>query len=123
MNPSNQNEHMYWKAVSNLMFFRPNNRAIRGFCFFLLFLSAGPSAFTAIRDPDYEPSPQEISQAQATMASLFGRGATMPAAPRMGGTIALPSFDSSEMEVSKKSLEEAQRRDLDAAMASEDERI
>ncbi len=105
------------------MFFRPNNPVIRKFCFMLLFLSAAPAAFAVVRDADPEPSSQEISQAQATMASLFGRGATMPATPRMGGTIALPSFDNSEMEVSKESLEEAQQRDLDAAMASANEGI
>jgi hypothetical protein len=43
-------------------------------------------------DPGKEAS---ASQAQATMASLFGRGAKMTEIPRIKGTIALPAFDSS----------------------------
>ena len=58
-----------------------------------------------------EPEEASPSQAQATMASLFGRGAKMPGIPRMGGTIALPSFDSSGMVIDEGSLSEAGRND------------
>ncbi len=34
-----------------------------------------------------------LSQTQATLASLFGRGATMPVAPRVDGVIVLPKVD------------------------------
>jgi len=71
-------------------------------------LSLIPAAFAA-RSVEPEQSGQDVSQAQATMASLFGRGATIPSIPHMGGTLALPSFDSSGMEVSEGSLNEAQR--------------
>ncbi len=43
-----------------------------------------------------------VSQAQATLASLFGRGAKMPVAPRVNGTIALPSFDNSDMQIDER---------------------
>lgn len=39
------------------------------------------------------------AQAQATLASLFGRGATMPEPPGMNGSIALPSFDNSKLKI------------------------
>lgn len=58
-------------------------------------------------EPREDASP---SQAQATMASLFGRGAKMPGIPRMGGTIALPSFDSSGMKIDEGSLSATQRQ-------------
>lgn len=46
-----------------------------------------------------------VSSAQATMASLFGRGAVMPVPPQMtGGTLALPSFDSSNLEIDKETV-------------------
>lgn len=71
-----------------------------------------PHAFaqqkTGSEDPGQEASP---SQAQATMASLFGRGAKMPGIPRIEGTIALPSFDSSGMKIDEATLIQAQRRD------------
>lgn len=61
---------------------------------------------SAVQDTETEqPSWQGVSQAQATLASLFGRGATMPSVPRMSGTIALPSFDSRGMKVDEGSLD------------------
>jgi len=84
-------------------------------CFFLAsVLFAAVPLGLAVQDMEAEQSGQEAAQAQATMASLFGRGVTMPSLPHMGGTIALPSFDSSEIEVSEESLAEAQQRELDA---------
>lgn len=56
-----------------------------------------------------EPEDAAPSQAQATMASLFGRGAKMPGIPRISGTIALPAFDSSGMVIDEKSLIAAQQ--------------
>ncbi|MBI4711146.1 MAG: hypothetical protein HY767_01590 [Candidatus Omnitrophica bacterium] len=50
------------------------------------------------------------AQAQATMASLFGRGAKMPSIPRAGGTIALPAFDDSSMTIDEGSLRAAERQ-------------
>ena len=50
------------------------------------------------------------AQAQATMASLFGRGAKMPGIPRINGTIALPAFDSSGMTIDEGALKAAQER-------------
>ena len=58
-------------------------------------------------EPGQEPS---APQAQATMASLFGRGAKMPGIPRIDGTIALPAFDNSDMKIDEGSLGEAQRQ-------------
>ena len=49
------------------------------------------------------------SQAQATMASLFGRGAKMPGIPRIDGTIALPSFDNSGMKIDEDAVSETHR--------------
>lgn len=51
-----------------------------------------------------------VSQAQATMASLFGRGAKMTAIPRISGTIALPTFDNPKMTVDEEVLRAAQRQ-------------
>lgn len=56
-----------------------------------------------------EPEEASPSQAQATMASLFGRGAKMPGIPRIDGTIALPSFDSSGMKIDEDTVSETQR--------------
>lgn len=55
----------------------------------------------AQQETGYEEDDQGASaaQAQATMASLFGRGATMPGPPRINGTIALPAFDDPNMKI------------------------
>jgi hypothetical protein len=71
---------------------------------FLLLLSPLASA-QQNREPAEDSSP---SQAQATMASLFGRGAKMPGIPRLGGTIALPSFDSSGMKIDESVVRKAE---------------
>jgi hypothetical protein len=81
-------------------------------CFGILFFLFLPAPLisaqqrTAADDPGQEAS---LSQAQATMASLFGRGAKMPGIPRIEGTIALPSFDSSGMKIDEATLDQAQR--------------
>ena len=77
---------------------------------FILFVAP---AVLAQQNAQPEDSGQEVLQAQATMASLFGRGTTMPIVPHMGGTIALPSFDSSGMEIDERSLSAAQRQGLE----------
>jgi len=59
--------------------------------------------------PDEPGQEASLSQAQATLASLFGRGAKMPSIPRIDGTIALPSFDSSGMQIDESALIAAQR--------------
>jgi hypothetical protein len=38
-----------------------------------------------------------LSQTQATLASLFGRGATMPVAARVDGVIVLPKADNNSV--------------------------
>jgi len=75
---------------------------------FFLLLSPLASAQQSSRseDPGQEASP---SQAQATMASLFGRGAKMPGIPRISGTIALPAFDSSGMVIDEDAVSETHR--------------
>lgn len=86
------------------------------FCFCLaVLLSFSPLAFAQQKIDPQEPE-QEAStaQAQATMASLFGRGAKMPGIPRMSGTIALPSFDSSGMTIDEDALSAAQRGEQNA---------
>lgn len=61
--------------------------------FALLAISEAPAQQSErSQDPGQEAS---LSQTQATMASLFGRGATMPVAPRVDGVIALPSSNNS----------------------------
>ena len=61
--------------------------------------------------PEERGQEASATQAQATMASLFGRGAKMPGIPRINGTIALPSFDSSGMKVDEGALRAAQHED------------
>jgi len=68
--------------------------------------------FVFARQPAASAEPGEetsASEAQVTMASLFGRGGKMPGIPRIDGTIALPAFDNSEMKIDEGSLNEAQR--------------
>jgi len=73
-------------------------------------LSQLPLAFAQQKvrseDPGNEAS---AAQAQATMASLFSRGAKMPSIPHASGTIALPSFDSSGMTIDEGALLAAER--------------
>jgi hypothetical protein len=70
-----------------------------------------PVAF-AQQEVASEEAGQEASasQAQATMASLFGRGAKMPGIPRINGTIALPAFDNADMKIDEGSLNAAQQQ-------------
>jgi hypothetical protein len=60
---------------------------------------------------DQSEGVQEASttQAQETLASLFGRGAKMPSIPHPKGTVALPAFDSSGIMIDEGSLREAGR--------------
>lgn len=51
----------------------------------------------------------EVKKAQATMASLFGKNAVISVPPRMGGTVALPSFDSKNMKIDQGAIERDQR--------------
>jgi hypothetical protein len=86
-------------------------RMTQKYFFLAILLSFSVTSVVSVaQDAESQPSGQEVAQAQATMASLFGRGATMPSAPRMSGTIALPPFDSSGIEVDEKSLNEAQQQ-------------
>ena len=70
----------------------------------------------AERDTAVETSGQEasLSESQATLASLFGRGAKMPSIPRINGTIALPSFDSSGLRIDEAALSQASRAEPSA---------
>jgi len=97
------------KIMSTNLFKKPISFYL--FCL-VFFLSLFPVAF-ALQKVGSDDRGQEASasQAQATMASLFGRGAKMPVIPQMRGTIALPSFDSSKMKVDEGSLNAAQRRE------------
>jgi hypothetical protein len=82
------------------------------FYFFTLifFFSFSPLVFSQ-QKVGLEEHGQEASapQAQATMASLFGRGGKMPGIPRINGTIALPVFDGSEMTIDEVTLNAAAR--------------
>ena len=49
-----------------------------------------------------------VAQAQETLSSLFGRNTKMPGIPVVKGTIALPSFDSSNMKIDKDLVEPPQ---------------
>jgi len=85
---------------------------MKSFCFFFLVFSLLLPGASARQQAGLEDRGQEASpsQAQATMASLFGRGAKMPGIPNIRGTIALPAFDSSKMMVDEKSLSAAERQ-------------
>jgi hypothetical protein len=94
------------------------SKELAGLCVFCLvhFLSFLPNAFAQQKSgPDDPGQEASASQAQATLASLFGRGAKMPGIPRINGTIALPSFDSSGMKIDEGSLSAAERQRPDAA--------
>jgi len=88
------------------------SRKLASFCFFFLvfFLTLFPFA-VAQQEVGSEEHRQEASapQTQATMASLFGRGARMPGIPRISGTIALPGFNNSEMTIDDRTLHAVQR--------------
>ena len=90
------------------------SRKLTSFYLFCLvfFLSISPLALaqqkTAPEDRGQEVS---ASQAQATMASLFGRGAKMPGIPRISGTIALPACDGSERTIDEGALRAAAQRE------------
>ena len=79
-------------------------------CFFLAIfvLSLIPTAAAQSKDPREDAS---ATEAQATMASLFGRGAKMPSIPHASGTLALPSFDSAGMTIDDLALSQAQSGD------------
>jgi hypothetical protein len=79
--------------------------------FFCCQLSVLPVAL-AEHKSEMEESGEETSpaQAQATLASLFSRGAKMPGIPRMNGTIALPSFDSPGMKIDEESLRKTESK-------------
>ncbi|MFH0986220.1 MAG: hypothetical protein V1882_11945 [Candidatus Omnitrophota bacterium] len=78
----------------------------------LVFSSLFSSRVMAQQGSDSEGYGQEApaSQAQATLASLFGRGAKMPSVPHPKGTIALPSFDNSRMTIDEGSLPGIQKQ-------------
>ena len=69
--------------------------------FFLLLFSLLPMVAVQA-DESFESSESSPAVAQETLASLFGRGAKMPVAPRMSGKIALPSFDSSDLKIDER---------------------
>jgi len=78
--------------------------------YLVLSFSLFPAAFSQQKAGSEECGQEaSASQAQATMASLFGRGAKMPGIPRINGTIALPTFDSSGMTIDEGFLSEVQR--------------
>ncbi|MDD5227003.1 MAG: hypothetical protein PHV97_07485 [Candidatus Omnitrophica bacterium] len=94
------------------MRFLPKSRMFRRCLFPVVFiLLVVPAAF-AQQEVASEEAGQEASalQAQATMASLFGRGAKMPGIPRINGTIALPAFDNADMKIDEGSLNAAQQQ-------------
>lgn len=86
---------------------------LTGFYFFSLvfFLSLFPLASAQQKTGSKEHGKEDpASQAQATMASLFGRGAKMTAIPRINGTIALPVFDGSGMTINEGTLRAAEQQ-------------
>ncbi len=99
-----------FNAVKNMN--RKQLRKLARFCFFsliaLFFISPLVRAQEKTGSEDRRQE-TPASQAQATMASLFGRGAKMPGIPRINGTIALPAFDSSGMTIDESALISAQR--------------
>ena len=99
-------------AIMRINSERSNSFLSHALLFAVFFLSLLPWASAQQRSASEEPGQEaSASQAQATMASLFGRGAKMPGVPRINGTIALPSFDSSGMKIDEATLIAAQRRD------------
>ena len=77
----------------------------------VFFLSVFPPASAQQKvGPEERGQETSPSQAQATLASLFGRGAKMPGIPRINGTIALPAFDHSKMTIAEGALRAAERQ-------------
>ncbi|HNX69095.1 MAG TPA: hypothetical protein PLL75_06650 [Candidatus Omnitrophota bacterium] len=77
-------------------------RGLTLFLFALFFLCAVMvPGVLAEQSPVADGAGQEgdVSQAQAVLASLFGPEAKMPDVPRPQGTIALPSFDSGNLQI------------------------
>lgn len=74
------------------------------FTVFFLFL---PIALARQNEEREEAS---LSQSQATMSSLFGRGAKMPGIPVPRGTMALPAFDRSGLQIDEGALRAAERQ-------------
>jgi hypothetical protein len=101
----------HFKAVK-IMSSRPfQNPAVFYFFCLSFFLSFSPLAFAQQKAGSEEHGQEaSASQAQATMASLFGRGAKMTAIPSISGTIALPAFDNSGMKIDEKELSAAQQQ-------------
>ena len=57
-------------------------------------------------DPE-EPGPGEDENVQATLNSLFGNGKKIAVPPQLaGGTVALPSFDSGNLEIEEMKAED-----------------
>jgi hypothetical protein len=82
------------------------------FLFLVLSLSLFPRAFAQQKvRPDDRGQEASASQAQATMASLFGRGAKMPGIPNASGTIALAPFDSSNLIIDEGILNAVERQE------------
>ena len=91
---------------------RSRNPASFYFLCLAFFLPFFPLAFAQQKsEPEEYGQEASAAQAQATMASLFGRGAKMPGIPHLSGTIALPAFDSSKMTIDEGSLNAAQHED------------
>lgn len=98
------------------MFLRPllKSFAFKGSVVSLIcLLSSAVVGMADVPDDGVEAVEQadNLPQSQATLASLFGRGAKMPDIPRIEGTVALPSFDSSEMRIDEAALIAAQREE------------
>ena len=73
-------------------------------------LSQAPcQAFASEASSEASGQEASLSESQAVLASLFGRGGKIPSVPRIDGTIALPSFDSSGMQIDESALIAAQR--------------
>lgn len=98
------------------------NKAVFSVFLVLFFLPFFPAAALAQQDPaeDAENYAEEINRinneqeelmnAQATLNSLFGKNKTMVIPPQVaGGTLALPSFDSKDLEIEKEAVEENRR--------------
>lgn len=64
-------------------------------------MSFVPAVLGAPQIPDEENrgDNDNVAQAQATLGSLFGPRATLPHLPNMKGSVALPSFDSKEIQI------------------------
>lgn len=65
----------------------------------LLFCAASPGVAAQGRRVSSGDPQDGAAAAQATMASLFGPKASLALPPRVDGTIALPGFDSKNLQV------------------------